>query len=91
MLTFFDTQTGMLNLDEQVHARPSFQKIMEDQEVTNEEVEEQSQLVIRLLKDLETSLSPSDLEKVNNTLAEMGVLYAITQFKQLQDNDFLIL
>ncbi len=82
---FFDQQTGLLNLDEQVLLRPSFQKIMEDQIVTDEEVETQSQLVISLLKELEASLSPADLERVNNTLVEMGVLYAISQIKQLQD------
>ena len=82
---FFDQQTGILNLDEQVQLRPSFQKIMEDQKVTDEEIEEQSQLVISLLKELEANLSPADLEKVNNTLVEMGVLYAVSQIKHLQD------
>lgn len=82
---FFDQQTGILNLDEQVQLRPSFQKIMDDQKVTAEEVEEQSLLVISLLKELEASLSPADLKKVNNTMVEIGVLYAISQIKQLQD------
>lgn len=82
---FFDQQTGILNLDEQVQIRPSFQKIMEDQKVTDEEVEEQSLLVISLLKELKASLSLADLEKVNNTLVEMSVLYAISQIKQFQD------
>lgn len=82
---FFDQQTGILNLDVQVQIRPSFQKIMNDQKVTAEEVEEQSLLVISLLKELEATLLPADLEKVNNTLVEMGVLYAISQIKQLQD------
>ena len=82
---FFDPQTGVLNLDEQVHSRPSFKKIMEDMIVTNEEVEEQSQLVISLLKDLEVTLLPSDLEKVNNIIVEMSVLYAVSQIKILQD------
>ena len=82
---FFDKETGIFNLDEQVQSRASFQKIMQDQLVTEEEVEEQSQLVISLFKELEKTLSPGDLEKVNNALAEMGVLYAISQIKQLQD------
>jgi len=81
----FDKQTGILNLDEQVLERPSFQKIMQDQKVTDEEIEEQSQLVISLLKELEASLSPADLDKVSNTIVEMGVLYAVSQFKELQD------
>jgi hypothetical protein len=81
----FDKQTGLLNLDEQVQNRASFQKIMQDQIVTDEEVEEQSQLVIRLLKDLEETLSSADLEKVSDVLVELGVLYAVSQMKQIQD------
>ena len=82
---FFDKETGIFNLDEQVQTRASFKKIMQDQLVTEEEIEEQSHLVIFLFKELEKTLSPDDLEKVNNALAEMGVLYAISQIKQLQD------
>lgn len=81
----FDEQTGILNLDEQIQLRPSFQKIMADEKVTCDEVEEQSGLVISLLKELETLLSPVQLEKVSDMLVEMGVLYAISQIKQLQD------
>ena len=81
----FDQQTGIFNLDERVKNRASFQKIMQDQIVTDEEVEEQSQLVIKLLKELEETLSPADLEKVSNTMVEMSVLYAVSQIKQLQN------
>lgn len=82
---FFDEKTGILKLDEQIQQQPSFQKIMADEKVTDSEVEEQSQLVISLLKELETLLSPALLEKVSDILVEMGVLYAIAQIKQLQD------
>jgi hypothetical protein len=81
----FDKQTGIFNLDEQVQNRASFQKIMMDQIVTDDEVEEQSQLVIRLLKELEANLSTQDLEKVSDVLVELGVLYAVSQMKQIQD------
>ncbi len=77
----FDKQTGIFNLDEQVQNRASFQKIMQDQIVTDEEVEEQSRLVIKLLKELEETLSPADLEKVSSTMVEMSVLYAVSQIK----------
>jgi len=81
----FDEQTGILNLDEQIQLRPSFQKIMADEKVSCEEVEDQSQLVISLLKELETLLTPTQLAKVSETIVEMGVLYANSQIKQLQD------
>ncbi|HNX65700.1 MAG TPA: hypothetical protein PKH02_02400 [Bacteroidales bacterium] len=82
---FFDKETGILNLDEQVQTRPTFQKIMNDQVVTDEEINEQSQLVISLLKQLERTISPADLKLVEETLAEMSVLYAVSQARQLQD------
>ena len=82
---FFDEPTGILNIDEQVELRPSFRKIMEDERVTEEEIEKQSQLVILLLKELESGLSPSLLAKVSDTLLEMSVLYAISQIKEIQD------
>jgi hypothetical protein len=82
---FFDKQTGLMNLDEQVQLRPTFRKIMLDQKVTDEEIEEQAQMVISLLKELEETLTPADLQKVSNVLSEMGVLYAVSQIKQLQD------
>ena len=81
----FDEQTGILNLDQQIQLRPSFKKIMADEKVTDNEVEEQSQLVISLLKELETLLTPVELAKVSETIVEMGVLYAISQIKQIQD------
>jgi hypothetical protein len=82
---FFDEKTGILKLDEQIQQRPSFQKIMADEKVTDEEVEEQSLLVISLLKEMETLLSPAQLAKVSDAMVEMGVLYAIAQIKQIQD------
>jgi hypothetical protein len=81
----FDEQTGILNQDEQVQNRASFQKIMLDQIVTYDEIEEQSQLVIKLLKELEANLPTEDLEKVSDVLVELGVLYAVSQMKQIQD------
>ena len=82
---FFDKQTGFFNLDEQIHLHPSFQKIMEDQIVSDEEITEQSQKVIKLLKELEVELSTGDLEKVGNAFVELGVLYAVSQIRQVQD------
>ncbi|MGV8134425.1 MAG: hypothetical protein AB2L20_04355 [Mangrovibacterium sp.] len=82
---FFDKETGIFNLDKQVQTRASFHKVMQDQLVTEEEIKEQSHLVISLFKESEKILFPGDLEKVNNALAEMDVLYAISRIKQLQD------
>ena len=70
----FDKE-GILNIDELVAQRPTFRKIMEDQIVTDDELTNQANLVVNLLKKLEQTLSPGQL----------SVLYAIPQYKEIQD------
>ena len=78
-------KNGILNLDELVAQRPTFQKIMEDQIVTDEEVDTQANLVINMLKDMESTFSAGQLKQVEDLLAELSVLYAINQYKELQE------
>lgn len=78
MSTFFDN-TGTLNIDELIVEQPSFIKIMEDGEVTKDELKEQSQRVETILKDIEQSASSEVIEKVRHLLAEISVLIAIKQ------------
>lgn len=73
--TFFD-ETGLLNIDDIILQQPSFQKIMADGIVTEEELTEQSTRVITLLKSLEKDLSPEQVEKIRELLAEISVLIA---------------
>lgn len=75
MNTFFD-KTGSLNLDELIMEQPSFQQIMADGIVTEAELEEQSQRVKNLLKAMEQSLSPDQIDQVRELLAEISVLVA---------------
>lgn len=74
----------MLNIDELIVEQPSFIKIMEDGVVTEEELQEQSQRVESLLKDIEQSASPEIIEKVRYLLAEISVLVAIKHLKDIQ-------
>lgn len=78
-------KNGILNLDELVAKRPTFQKIMEDQIVTDEEIDSQANLVINMLKDMEATFSAEQLKQVEDLLAELSVLYAINQYKELQE------
>ena len=107
----FDKE-GILNIDELVAQRPTFRKIMEDQIVTDDELNQPAILTIRHIsqpmnalcffmppayqktpilnacavqKKLEQTLSPGQLSEVENLLAEMSVLYAIHQYKEIQD------
>lgn len=76
MNTFFD-ESGTLNIDDLIIQQPSFQKIMEDGVVTDEELVEQKERVIVLLKKLEHSLTPEQIDQVRELLAEISVLVAI--------------
>ena len=75
MNTFFD-EAGTLNLDELIVNHPSFIRIMEDGIVTKEELTEQGQRVMILLKQMEQNLSPTQIDQVRELLAEISVLVA---------------
>lgn len=86
MNTFFDNN-GTLNIDELIVEQPSFLKIMEDGVVTEQELQEQSTRVQKLLKDIESSASPETIEKVRQLLAEISVLVAINEIKEQQPEE----
>lgn len=76
MNTFFD-ESGTLNIDDLILEQPSFKKIMEDGVVTDEELAEQKERVIALLKKLEQKLTPEQIDQVRELLAEISVLVAV--------------
>lgn len=76
MNTFFD-ESGGLNIDDLILQQPSFQKIMEDGVVTEEELAEQKERVIILLKKIEQGFTPEQIDKVRELLAEISVLITI--------------
>lgn len=75
MNTFFEEE-GTLNIEDLVMEQPSFKKIMEDGIVTVEELEEQSQRVIRSLKAFEKDATSEQIDMVREILAEVSVLVA---------------
>jgi hypothetical protein len=79
---WFDPQTNLLLLDEYVTSMPSFQKAMADSIVTDDELEEQTQRTIHLLKKLEGMLSPEARETATDALSELAVLFALQQRHQ---------
>lgn len=76
MNTFFD-ESGGLNIDDLILQQPSFQKIMEDGIVTEEELAEQKERVITLLKKFEKNSTPEQIDQVRELLAEISVLVTI--------------
>ena len=81
-MRLFDEETGYLLLDEIVEQRPSFRKVMEDGVVSDDEIKEQTLLVIKHLRALEERLPGEDLEAVAEAVCELAVLYEMSGHKQ---------
>lgn len=86
MASWFDQQTGMINLDEKVAQSETFQKIMEDRIVTGDEIKAQADMVIGLLRELDACLDTHEKELVEKLLTELAVLYAVSQTAELQSS-----
>ena len=80
---FFNEQ-GIIDIDELIANQSSFQKIMDDGIVTDEELKEQSQRVISLLHEAESRFNESDLHFIKNLFAETNVLSAIYHYYEHQ-------
>ena len=64
---FFNEQ-GMLNLDEAVMNQPTFKKIMEDGIVTEQEIKEQSERIVSILKSMEKNYTEEQQREIKNCL-----------------------
>lgn len=78
-------EQGFVDIDEMIAQEPSFQKIMEDGIVTEEELRQQSDTVLALLREVENRLSEDDQLLVKKIFAETNVLSAIYNYYQLQN------
>jgi hypothetical protein len=72
-----------LLLDEYVLEQDSYRRIVEDETITDAELEEQTQRVTSLLQRLEETLSPEAKALATEALSELAVLSAL-QVKRLQ-------
>lgn len=78
-------EQGFINIDEALLQEPSFQNIMEDGIVTDEELAVQSQRVVALLQEAEQRFSAEDLVFIQELFAETNVLSAVYHFHELQN------
>ena len=83
-MKFFNEQ-GIIDMDEMIAQVPSFQTIMEDSVVTDEEMQNQSQRVINLLHEAEQRFNAEDLQFIKTLFAETNVLSAIYHYYELQN------
>ena len=70
-------QQGLLDIDGMIAAAPSFQKIMDDGIVTDEELSQQTDKVINLMREAERRFSEEDQLFIKRLFAETNVLSAI--------------
>ena len=70
-------ENGFLNVEDLIMNSSSFQKIMEDSTITEEEIQTQSDLVISLLTQLESTCSEEQKELLRKLLAEVCVLVVV--------------
>ena len=84
MNTFFE-EDGILNIDDLIMEQPSFQMIVEDGIITEEELQQQSARVIASLKAFERSASPEQIDQVREILAEVSVLVAVRNLFEKQE------
>lgn len=83
MRSFLDEQ-GLLNLDEVIMKSPSFQQIMEDGVVTEEELKAQSDRVMALIEKVQQMCSEEQQVAVKELMAEMNVLYVAYHYMNLK-------
>ena len=80
---WFDQETGTLLLDEYVVEMDSYRRIVEDETITDAELDEQTKRVTSLLRQLEETLSPEAKAIATEALGELAVLNAL-QVMRLQ-------
>lgn len=83
MKKLFDEETGYLIIDELAMKRDSYQKVLEDNVVTEDELKEQADLVIDYLKKLDQKLDDEEKELVTDLICEMAVLYEISRLTEM--------
>ena len=81
---WFDPETGFFTLDESILERTSFKSILEDNIVTDEEVRQQADRTVALLKELDSKLSDDLRHLVTEALCELMTLSALERYTELK-------
>lgn len=81
----FFNENGILNIDERIVNNPSFKKIMSDGFVTEDEIKEQSDKVLSMLRSIESKYCKEQLEEIKSLLSELSVLFAVYNIHSIQN------
>lgn len=76
---WFHPETGLLQFDAYVAEMPSFQRIMADNVITDDEMRAQAEHVIARFKALEAALTPEQRDLAGEALCELAVLNSLYQ------------
>jgi len=79
---------GIIDIDEMIAQEPSFQNIMADGVVTDEELRLQSERVIALLHEAQQRFDDEDQLFIKRLFAETNVLSAIYRYYELQNLNY---
>ena len=73
----FIKENGLLDLDSIIINNPSYQKIMEDGIVTDEEIQEQAEKVDSILKSMKSKYTPKQFAEVQSLIDEVSVVFVL--------------
>ena len=84
MKTLFD-ENGILNISDIISGHPSYNAIMDDGIVTDEELKNQADATVASLRKLQTLCNEEQQNAILDALSEMGVLFATYHQYELQN------
>ncbi len=82
---WFDAGSGDLVIDRYVMDTPSYQRIMADEQVSDDELTQHAQKVTDLLGQLESRLPEDARDAFTDAMSELAVLNALYQKRLEQD------
>lgn len=78
--SWFDETAGVTHLNEYFQRMESWQRAIADGKITPEEIRDQGNLVVTLLKEVEPLVSETEHRLITETLYEMAVLQAMQAY-----------
>ena len=89
MKTIFD-EYGNLNIEDLIMNSPSFENIVSDNIITEDEIQSQSDRVIDRIRRFEASATPEQIDYLAEILAEISVLIAIKGMATSNERQFTL-
>ncbi len=86
MKEVFFNEDGSLNINQTIMAQPSYLKIMNDGVVTEEELAQQSELVMSIFRKIEDKFNDEQKTLVQSLLVETNVLNTIYKYYEMDES-----